>query len=425
MVNFTATAANAGTSPSYQWKVNGTNVGTNTATYSSSSLSNGDVVTCTVTKDPLLTCVIMPNANSNAITMAIASKNNPGVTITTNSTSVCMGAGVTFLAAPSNAGTNPSYNWKVNGIEVNVQTRTFTTSALVNGDEVSCDMVVDPGYTCTNTDQASSNTITMTVTTQEPPTVSISVQGDNVCAPATLKFTADVQNAGVSPSYQWIVDNQPVGNNNSPTLNITTSNSKQVQLAIIPGNGSCNTAPVNSNGIFAVVHQLPVVGISPSDTLIKVGGQVQLHAAIQANMGHHEWDHPGKLQNPFVLNPTTIPLTENTTYTLYVESDKGCRASASAIVRVGRVFGMPNAFTPNSDGKHDVFRIPSFVLFHLKEFTIYDRWGNSIFSTQDISKGWDGTFKGQKLNAGVYVYMITGSNEQGNVVVKGTVNLVR
>lgn len=424
LVNFTATATNAGTSPSYQWKVNGTNVGTNTVTYSSSSLSNGDVVTCTITKDPMFTCVTVPNANSNAITITIGAKTDPEVTIATNSTSVCTGASVTFSAAPINAGANPTYNWKVNGVEVNIQTRTFTTSALIDGDEVSCDIRVDPGYTCTNTSQASSNIITMTVTTQVPPTVSISVQGDNVCAPARLRFTADVQNAGASPSYQWIVDNQPVGNN-SPTLNITASNSVQVQLAITPGSGLCNTAPVNSNSIFAVVHPLPIVSISPSDTLIKAGGQVQLRATIQANMGHFKWDLPGKLQDPTVVNPTTIALTENTRYTLYVESDRGCRASADAIVRVGRLLAMPNAFTPNNDGKHDVFRIPPFVLFSLKEFTIYDRWGNRIFSTKDISKGWDGTFKGQKLNTGVYVYMITGSNEQGNVVVKGTINLVR
>ena len=86
---------------------------------------------------------------------------------------------------------------------------------------------------------------------------------------------------------------------------------------------------------------------------------------------------------------------------------------------------MPNAFTPNGDGINDVFRIPPGILIELKEFSVFDRWGNKIFTTLNSAKGWDGTFKGQQAASGVYVYIIKGSDYKGPVLAKGSVVLVR
>ena len=86
---------------------------------------------------------------------------------------------------------------------------------------------------------------------------------------------------------------------------------------------------------------------------------------------------------------------------------------------------MPNSFTPNGDGKNDVFRIPPAVTLDLDEFAVFDRWGNTVFSTKDISKGWDGTWKGQPSAPGVYVYLVKGKSIKGEVLSKGTVILVR
>ncbi len=67
-------------------------------------------------------------------------------------------------------------------------------------------------------------------------------------------------------------------------------------------------------------------------------------------------------------------------------------------------FSYPSAFTPNNDGRNDRFRViatnppTEFIL------AIYDRWGNKVFTTQDISKGWDGTYKGRPCDVGVYFY---------------------
>lgn len=422
-VIFTATPLNAGANPTYQWKVNGVNAGTNSPTFTSSSLSNGDVVACTILKDPALTCVTTPAASSNTITMNIAQAGNPSVTIAATASTICRGTSVTFTATTVNAG-NPIYEWKFNGAHVGGNTQTLTTNAIANGDVVSCDIVVDPNTTCISTGRASSNNITMTVTTQVPPTATVMVTGNDVCAGNSVNFTVAAQNAGATPAYRWMVNGVPVNNTTTSFNSATLSDGDKVYCMITPGQGTCSSGPVSSDTIVAIIHPLPHISISPADTVIKPGAQVQLRTAA-SNVALFEWSPGNKLLDPAVLSPRTIQLTENTTYVLSAESDRGCRASASAVIRVGRALAMPNAFTPNNDGFNDVFRIPPAVILDLKAFAIFDRWGNKVFTTNDISRGWDGTFKGQQLNAGVYVYMITGNTEQGKVIVKGTVNLVR
>ena len=86
---------------------------------------------------------------------------------------------------------------------------------------------------------------------------------------------------------------------------------------------------------------------------------------------------------------------------------------------------MPSAFTPNKDGKNDIFRIPPGSSLTLQQFSIYDRWGHIIFRTADISKGWDGSYRAQDLPAGTYIYLVEGMLYDKKVVEKGTITLIR
>src|SRR5207249_9291059 len=68
-VTFTATPTNGGSTPAYQWKLNGNNVGTNSTTYTNTTLANNDVVTCVLTSNA--NCATGSPATSNAITMTV------------------------------------------------------------------------------------------------------------------------------------------------------------------------------------------------------------------------------------------------------------------------------------------------------------------------------------------------------------------
>jgi gliding motility-associated-like protein len=137
-VSFTAIPANGGSNPTYQWKVNGIDAGENSAQFSSNTLNNGDVVTCTLTNNT--TCPIPLSVTSPPITAVIISPLSPTPTlnISASAPSVYFGMPVTFTAMPQNAVGITAYQWKVNGDNAGANESTFTTAALFNNDTVTC-----------------------------------------------------------------------------------------------------------------------------------------------------------------------------------------------------------------------------------------------------------------------------------------------
>lgn len=137
-IKFVATIANGVTGVNYQWQINGVNVGTNDITYTSNNLNDGDKVTCTASDDVSGFCAtpstsspvtvnILPQANVNASVMIQASGNN-----------IYSGTAVTFTAVVANMGGTISYQWQVNGKNAGSNTNNYVTSALNNGDIVTC-----------------------------------------------------------------------------------------------------------------------------------------------------------------------------------------------------------------------------------------------------------------------------------------------
>jgi gliding motility-associated-like protein len=87
---------------------------------------------------------------------------------------------------------------------------------------------------------------------------------------------------------------------------------------------------------------------------------------------------------------------------------------------------MPNAFTPNHDGRNDEFFISNpFALEVLQAFEIFDRVGNKVFSTTQVSDSWDGTYQGQDLNPGLFLYKIKYTCQGKDQVKSGSVMLIR
>jgi len=122
-VTFTATPANGINSPTYQWQVNGVNAGTNSTTYSTSSLNNGDVVTCILSSNE--NCVTGSPATSNPVTMLV---NTVPVITGTDPTGFCSGSAVT-LSASANLGTINWYANSTGGSSLSTGA-SFTTSGL-------------------------------------------------------------------------------------------------------------------------------------------------------------------------------------------------------------------------------------------------------------------------------------------------------
>lgn len=264
-VTFTATPTNGGASPSYQWKVNGVNAGTNSATFTPGSIANNDVITCVMTSNA--TCISTPTATSNAITMTVTTSVTPSVAITANNNPACIGATVTFTAVPTNGGTTPTYQWQVNGGNVGTNSATYSSSTLTNGQVVTC--IMTSSSSCASTPTATSNAITMSFVSSVTPTASISLtSGTNpACSGTSLTFTATGTNLGTAPSYQWQVNGLNVGTNASTYTSSSIANGNNV-TCIITSNASClsaSTATSNTITVTVSASVTPTVTIATTN----------------------------------------------------------------------------------------------------------------------------------------------------------------
>jgi gliding motility-associated-like protein len=174
-----------------------------------------------------------------------------------------------------------------------------------------------------------------------------------------------------------------------------------------------------------VVNPLPVVDAG-DDVTIYFGEQTQLAAGTNKGI-IYAWEPPAGLNYNNVPNPIASP-AQSTTYMVTVIDENQCRNtdSVTVFVRSDIPVIIPSAFSPNGDGRNDVFRVGNTSFHRLQEFRVFNRWGQEIFSTTDPKKGWDGTFKGVPQETGVYNYIIRVSYPDGRVeTFKGNVTLVR
>ena len=198
-VTFTPTPTNGGLTPTYQWRVNGVNVATGN-TYTSTSLAQGNTVSCVMTSNA--SCLTTTTATSNNVAMTVNARVTPTHSIINEEpvTNVCQGTTLFFTALSRNGGT-PTYQWKVNGVNVgnNSPFIFYNPSNLRNNDVVSCTMTST--LSCVTTNTVNSNTIQVGLISKVTPSVFIS-GNPSVDRKTPSTFTAVPTNGG-SPSYQW------------------------------------------------------------------------------------------------------------------------------------------------------------------------------------------------------------------------------
>lgn len=182
---------------------------------------------------------------------------------------------------------------------------------------------------------------------------------------------------------------------------------------------------VTEDSTFVFVVDLPVVNAG-NDTLIWRDTYAILGGSTNASV--YYWS-PSTFLDDYRLLQTKAEPTKTQNYVLYAENDFGCVNYDTVLILVesNTLLMLPTAFSPNGDGVNDGFRILRYLnILKLKEFAIYNRWGERVFSTTDINEGWDGTFRNKEQELGVYVWQVVAiSKDLEEIVKKGNVTLVR
>ncbi|ACU57906.1 lectin-like domain-containing protein [Chitinophaga pinensis] len=254
------------------------------------------------------------------------------------------------------------------------------------------------------------------------PTPAIAAAGESVCIGEPVAFTGTDLTPSI-PLSQWYWD---MGNGQQQTV--------QNIDYIYPDGGEYEASlhTLSTKGCFSDTAYVPVT-VSDikldlgNDTLIARGQPLQLQAVTGGNNLQFSWTPDNGLTDPYTANPTAI-LNNDQTYYLTVTSPQGCIDMDTIHIKVyaGPDFYVPTAFSPNNDGQNDIFRAISPGVATLDFFCVWNRWGQEVFRTQSLLTGWDGSYKGQQMPAGTYVWMIQGTDYRGNVFNRrGTVTIVR
>jgi uncharacterized protein (TIGR02145 family) len=343
-VTYTATPTNGGANPSYQWKVNGTGVGTNSATYTYTPL-NGDIVSCVLTSNA--TCSTGNPATSNPITITVNPNLAVSNSISASSNPFCLGSSVTFTATPTNGGALHSYQWKVNGVISGTNSNTFTYTPI-NNDVVTCDL--NSSISCPISNPVTSNSITMVENTGLPAGVSISASANPFCPGALVTFTATPTNGGASPAYQWKVNGVNAGTNSS-TYSYHPNTGDSVRC-VITSNLSCVTNnPASSVDIIMSGTLAPQVSFTSCfDTVTTLNAKpIKLKGGIPLG---GTYSGPGVNSLTGIFTPSVAGTgTKTIVYTYTNAALCSANQNLHIIVQSAPVFSCGNALTDIRDNK--------------------------------------------------------------------------
>ncbi|MEZ5046756.1 MAG: gliding motility-associated C-terminal domain-containing protein [Chitinophagaceae bacterium] len=216
-------------------------------------------------------------------------------------------------------------------------------------------------------------------------------------------------------SYNWT----PVINNSAPDLPntiITVFSDLNYQVVITDIYGCSATKHMH-------VKAFPrVVADAGPDDIIRIGEPYQLNASGGLQ---YTWSYDPSLSDLNIKNPLILPQQIETTYYVKVTDENGCKGDDSVKIYITNGV-VPNAFSPNGDGKNDVFRFfPANHHINMNSMQVYNRWGQELFYSDDIETGWDGQFKGVACETDTYFYIINYSIGGKSYVYKGDFILLR
>ncbi|PSR11620.1 MAG: hypothetical protein C7N36_15640, partial [Bacteroidetes bacterium] len=238
-----------------------------------------------------------------------------------------------------------------------------------------------------------------------------------------------IVNTGPYPitTYSWSPAAAIISGATTETVLVSPTNGTRYDVRVSNDFG----CQADTSVLVNVLNYQPPLTISPArDTLIAGAGQsVQLLATNNSNYTY-QWTPAATLSASAIFNPVARP-TETTLYQLRITDENGCSNTATALVVVfdspclAPYIFVPNAFTPNGDGRNDRLRVAGNVIenFHL---AIYNRWGERVFESYRQDEGWDGTYDGELLSPDVFGYYLeVGCYGGEQYTTKGNITLIR
>jgi gliding motility-associated-like protein len=341
---------------------------------------------------------------------------SPGVTISLVDTiSLCASVPITFN--PIVGGGATEFIWSsTNQFSDTLNTDLTQSSLTVNDPTTGYYYFQASSNECENSDSVF----------VEFTSASLTLTGDNlVCLGETTTITAASTNPTITFTHSWSPSTIIVSPTTSNQVQVNPTTSQYLYLNASSSNGCfiedsiyISVSTINPSSVVA----------SASQTIVSPGTTVVL-SGTPSGMSSYSWTPTTGLATPNAQTTNAL-VNETTIFTLTV-SDGICSVSDTVEVKVYTIICedpyvfIPNAFTPNGDNNNDVLYVRG-IWIEKMIFRVFDRWGEMVFESTDPNFGWDGIFRGKKLDPDVYDYYLDVTCIGGlHSITKGNVTLMK
>ena len=365
-----------------------------TPAYTLAWLPSGPTVNPIVTSTYTVSVVDGNGCTTTAQTIAVPV--NPPLTISgVAPPPVCPGASATLSTAALGGNSTYTYSWQPSG--------TSGSSSSIN---VS---VTKPlTYTVIVTDACGTPaaSTTLAVSLNPLPVVSFSMNKTAGCAPVCVNFLD--KTSGVVGKWLWDLGGI-VDTTSNPSHCFTTAGKYAIKLRVFSDKGCLATDTATT---IVNVYPSPVAEYSTSPEIITVLDPTVSFTDLSTDAVSWLWEFGDSIDSKTSSQQNPVHTFQNEgTYcsTLKIVSANGCKDTIEHCITVGSdfTFFVPDAFSPNNDGKNELFTGKGIGIKTYK-MLVFDRWGNLIYQTEDLNRGWDGKANGGRdiAQQDIYVYRI-------------------
>lgn len=411
---------------------------------------------------------------------------NPVVTGTyQNTNEACTGSNISFAGNVSGGFyQNPAYQWQFSS---DGTTWTNITGAQTTSYTITNAQLTHSGLYRLLTAEAininSSNCRAVSPVKElkvySPPNLSI-IGSNNLCEQDTLRISSSVS----ALSYLWRLNGSPISTDSTYLFPLSTTNQSGIYSLDVIAQGGCPSSAMKQVNILnnLLTKQIPTYEIlcdgddlqidaanAPATQFLWNDGVISPQRTFNAAGTYILVSSDGlckrsdtlvieTLNSPMLplLKDTVICFTDsvlldattqdvdqylwsngNTSPAIYVlapglytvEASNACGTDVQDVLvnveECSQEVFVPNAFTPDNNGRNDVLKAKAYFRLEAFEFHVYDRWGNELFVSKEILKGWDGFYKGIKSVPGVYGWKMKYTRNGKSFQRKGTVLLIR
>jgi gliding motility-associated-like protein len=370
----------------------------------------------TTTGNFTVSLVVFSNngCKSDTFRRVVSVNNRPSATLSSTLTP-CIDSLQRFVSSYTSGASPATWWWDFgDGQNFSSTTSNTATHAYTSGlANITIRHVVSLGAGC-----VSDTAMTTIPLINQNPVASFIAIADTACVNKPVQFSSPV--AGVT-TWDWNFGNG-TGTNTPPfTRSYSSANTYNISL-IVTNAAGCRSLPATNS---ITINSNPSINAGP-DKFINTGGSATLDAIITNPSNYNfTWTPATFLSASNILNPTATP--DNTTeYTiLAVDKTSNCTATDKVTVNIITGLYVPSGFTPNGDGKNDVWQIPGLALYPGALIQVFNRNGELVYQTKDYTnRPWDGKYKGTAQPNAVFVYVIQ-LNDTSKRILKGYVTIIR